>query len=238
MNHYFDELVSSLQSAQDGNLVSIIVYGWGVVAPDSPKRSDYQLLIVTERLSARDLREFRPIIRQWTEMGYEMPVFMTAEEFSDSLDVFPIEFRLMKRSYRTLYGQDLLAGREASKEHLRWQTEHELRGKLMRLRSLALPAGEAPDQLAGLMTESVVTFVRFLRPILEIVGEEPPLGRPATAQRAGEILNVDTSPIIRVLRLRDEPAELPGGLMDIEIQDLFASYLDCLTRVIEAVDNL
>jgi len=234
MNHYFDELVSSLQSAQDGNLVSVIVYGSGVVATNNPRRSDYQLLIVTERLTARDLRQMRPIIRQWTEMGYEMRVFITAEEFGDSLDVFPIEFRLMKRSYRTLYGQDLLAGREASKEHLRWQTEHELRGKLLRLRSLALPAGESANELASLMTESVVTFVRLMRPIPEIVGEEPPLGRSATAQRAGEILNVDTSPITRVLRLREEP----GGLMEIEIQDLFTSYLDCLTRVVEAVDNL
>ncbi|HEX5083106.1 MAG TPA: hypothetical protein VFY40_13755, partial [Blastocatellia bacterium] len=83
-------------------------------------------------------------------------------------------------------------------------------------------------------TESVVTFVRLMRPIPEIVGEETPLERPATAQRVGEILNVDTSPIIRVLRLRDEPARL----MEIEIQDLFAGYLDCVTRVIEAVNNL
>lgn len=234
MNHHFDELVSGLKSAQDGNLVSVIVYGSAVAASGNPKRSDYQLLIVTERIAARDLREMRPIIRWWTKMGYEMPVFITAEEFGDSLDVFPIEFRLMKRAYRILYGQDLLAGREASKEHLRWQIEHELRGKLLRLRSLDLPAGESPDQLASLMTESVVTFVRLMRPIPEIVGKEAPLGRLATAQRVGEILDVDTSPIIRVLRLRDEP----GGLMDIEIQDLFASYLDCITRVIEAVDNL
>lgn len=234
MNHYFDQLVSSLQSAQGGNLVSVIVYGWGVVATGNPRRSDYQLLIVTERLAARDLREMRPIIRRWTEMGYEMPVFITAEEFGDSLDVFPIEFRLMKRAYRILYGQDLLAGREASKEHLRWQTEHELRGKLLRLRSLALPTSESSDQLANLMTESVATFVQLMRPIPEIVGEDLPLGRSATAQRVGEILNVDTSPIIRVLRLREEP----GGVMEIEIQDLFASYLDCLTRVIKAVNNL
>jgi hypothetical protein len=234
MDHHFDELVSGLQSAQDGNLVSVIVYGSAVAAPGNPRRSDYQLLIITNRLAARDLREMRPVVRWWTEMGYEMPVLITAEEFDDSLDVFPIEFRLMKRAYRTLYGQDLLAGREASKEHLRWQTEHELRGKLLRLRSLALPAGESTDQLAGLMTESVVTFVRLMRPVPEIVGEEPPLGRHATAQRVGEILDVDTSPVVRVLRLRDEP----GGLMEIEIQDLFASYLDCLTRVVEAVDNL
>jgi hypothetical protein len=234
MNHYFDELVSSLQSAQGGNLVSVIDYGWAIVAPSNPRRSDYQLMIVTERLAARDLRVMRPIIRNWTELGYEMPVLITAEEFGDSLDVFPIEFRLMKRAYRILYGQDLLAGREASKEHLRWQTEHELRGKLLRLRSLALPASESSDQLANMMTESIVTFVQLMRAITEIVGEEPPLGRQATARRVGEILNVDTSPIIRVLRLRDEPA----GLMEIEIQDLFASYLDCLTRVVEAVDNL
>ncbi|HEU0179650.1 MAG TPA: hypothetical protein VFV58_35920 [Blastocatellia bacterium] len=233
MDHHFEELVSSLESAQDGNLVSVIVYG-SAVAAGNPKRSDYQLLIVTERLAARDLREMRPVVRWWTGMGYEMPALITAEEFGDSLDVFPIEFRLMKRSYRTLYGQDLLAGRDASKEHLRWQTEHELRGKLIRLRSLALPAGESSDQLASLMTESVVTFVRLMRPVLEIVGEEPPLGRSATARRVGEILNVDTSPIVRVLRLRDEP----GRLMEIEIQDLFAGYLDCLTRVVEAVDNL
>src|SRR5215475_11491906 len=208
MHHHFDELVSGLQSAQDGNLVSVIVYGSAVAAPGNPKRSDYQLLIVTERLAARDLRAMRPIIRWWTEMGYEMPVFITAEEFGESLDVFPIEFRQMKRSYRTLYGQDMLAGREASKEHLRWQTEHELRGKLLRLRSLALPAGESADQLSSLMSESVVTFVRLLRSIPEIVGEETPLARSATAERVGEILKVDTSPVIRVLRLRDEP----GGL--------------------------
>jgi hypothetical protein len=234
MDRHFDDLVSSLQSAQDGNLMSVIVYGSAVAAPGNPKRSDYQLLIVTERLSARDLREMRPVFRWWTGMGYEMPVLITAEEFGDSLDVFPIEFRHMKRAYRTLYGHDLLAGREASKEHLRWQTEHELRGKLLRLRSLALPAGESSDQLASLMTESVVTFVRLMRSIPEIVGEEPPLGRQATAQRAGEIMDVDTSPVVRALRLRDEPA----GLMEIEIQDLFASYLDCLTRAVEAVDNL
>jgi hypothetical protein len=234
MDHHFDELVSGLQSAQGGNLVSVIVYGSAVTAPGNPRRSDYQLLIVTERLAARDLREIRPVIRWWTEMGYEMPVLITAEEFGDSLDVFPIEFRLMKRAYRTLYGQDLLVGREASKGHLRWQTEHELRGKLLRLRSLAMPASESTDQLASLMTESVVTFVRLMRSIPEIVGEEAPLERLATAQRVGEILDIDTSPIVRVLRLRNEPA----GLMEVEIQDLFASYLNCITHVIEAVDNL
>jgi hypothetical protein len=234
MDYHFDEMVTRLRSAQGENLVSVIVYGSAVAAPDNPKRSDYQLLIGAHRLAASDLRQLRPVVKWWTEMGYEMPVFFTPNEFDDAFDVFPVEFRFMKRAYRVLYGRDLLAGREASKEHLRWQTEHELRGKLLRLRSLALPASESTGELANLMTQSVVTFVRFLRSIPEIYGEEPPLGRRATARRAGEILNVDVEPVIRVLQLRDEPSEL----MEIEVQDLFASYLDCLTRVTEAVDNL
>lgn len=234
MDYQFNELVSRLKSAQGGNLVSVIAHGSAIAAPGNPKRSDYETLIVTLRLAANDLRRFRPIIKWWTEAGYTMPVFFTTEEFGDSLDVFPIEFRQIKRAYRVLYGQDLLAGREASKEHLRWQTELELRGKLLRLRSLALPAGESTRDLSNLMTESVVSFVRFLRPIPEILGEEPPLGRLATARRVGEILKVDTAPIIRILQLRDEPRDL----MEIEVQDLFASYLNCLTQVIEAVDNL
>ncbi len=234
MDNHFDELVSRLRSAQNDNLVSVIVHGSAIAAPGNPKRSDYQTLIVTHRLGANDLRRFRPVIKWWAQMGYEMPVFFASEEFDDSLDVFPIEFRQMKRAYHVLYGRDLLADREASKEHLRWQTELELRGKLLRLRSLALPASESTGDLMNLMTESVVSFVRFLRPIPEIMGEDPPLGRLATARRAGELLRVDTAPLVRILQLRDEPKQL----MEMEVQDLFASYLDCLTEVIEAVDNL
>ncbi len=234
MDNQFDELVNRMQSAQGANLVSVIVYGSAIAAPGNPKKSDYQLLIVTRSLAANRLRQFRPTVKWWTEAGYEMPVFFTAEDFVDSLDTFPIEFRHMKRAYQVIYGQDLLAGREASREHLRWQTEHELRGKLLRLRSLALPASESTRDLLNLMTESVVSFVRFMRPILEMTGEEPPLGRLATVRRVGERLNVDTTPLIRVLQLRDEP----GDLMEVEVHDLFASYIDCIAQVIEAVDNM
>ena len=84
------------------------------------------------------------------------------------------------------------------------------------------------------MTDSVVSFVRFMRPILDLLGEEPPMGRMATANQVGLRLKVDTTPLSRVLRLRDEPRQL----MEIEAQDLFASYLNCLADVIEAVDKL
>jgi len=50
----------------------------------------------------------------------------------------------------------------------------------------------------------------------------------------GEQLYIETAPLERALRLRDEPVDL----LDMEVQDLFASYLTCLEQVIEAVDRI
>lgn len=234
MDFQFDELIRRLRTAQGDNLVSVIAYGSAITFPDRAKKSDCQLLIVARDLAAGYLREFRPAIHWWTKSGYEMPVFFTAEELISSLDTYPIEFRQMKRAYRVIYGEDMLARHEPSPEHLRWQTEHELRGKLLRLRALALPASESASDLLNLMTESVVTFVRFMRPVLEIAGEQPPLDRVETALRVGALFDLDVTPVVRALELRREPKDL----MEVEIQDLFARYLDCLVRLIKAVDKL
>ena len=234
MEMTFDELASRLAAADADNLVSVIVYGSAIAAPGNAKKSDYQLAIVTRQLTAAGLRHFRSPVEWWAGQGFPLPTFFTADEFRASLDVFPIEFRQMKRAYRVLVGKDMLAEAEISMVNLRLETESELRGKLLRLRSLAIPASQSAGDLTKLMTESVVSFVRYLRPMLELLGEEPPLGRLATAKRIGERLKMDTSPLVRVLSLRDEPKDL----LEIEAQDLFASYLNCLTRIVEAVDKL
>jgi hypothetical protein len=230
----FEELVGRLRAAHGENLVSVILYGSAVASGASARKGDYRVVVVTRTLTAEELRRVRPAAKWWVSAGYALPVYFTAAELRESLDVFPIEFRQLKRSYRVLDGEDLLAGVEVSPANLRLQTEYELRGKLLRLRGLYLPAGDTSEGLTGLMTESIVSFVQFLRPVLELLGEEPPVGRHATIRRVGERLGLDTAPLERILRLRDDPARL----MEAEVQDLFASYLDCLTHVIEAVDNL
>ncbi|MDX2041542.1 MAG: hypothetical protein SF097_09840 [Acidobacteriota bacterium] len=234
MEMTFQELIARLVATERDNLVSVIVYGSAIAAPGNAKKSDYQLTIVTRHLTATDLRHVRSAVEWWAGQGFTLPTFFTAAEFTTSLDVFPIEFRQIKRAYRVLYGEDLLAAAEISMTNLRLETESELRGKLLRLRSLAIPASQSANDLTKLMTESIVSFVRYLRPMLELLGEEPPLGRLATVNQLGERLKLDTSPLIRVLHLRDEPKDL----LEIEAQDLFSSYLNCLTHIVEAVDKL
>lgn len=234
MEDKFNELVTQLRTALGENLVSVVVYGSAIAAPGNVKPGDCLTLVVADQFGVAELNKARPATRAWVGQGFPLPVFFTRQEFVNSLDVFAVEFRHMKRAYRVLYGADLIEGREAAKDNLRSQIEYELRGKLLRLRSLYLPEGGSVERLTRLMTDSIVSFVRYIRPILEILGEAPPLGRLATVRRVGEQLDLDLSPLERILRLRDEPVQL----LEAEAQDLFASYVDCLSKIIAAVDKL
>jgi hypothetical protein len=234
MNEQFEELVARLKTSIGENLVTVLVYGSAVAAPAHAQKTDYQILMVARRLSANDLRLTRKVFSWWNDEGYSLPVLFAEKELQDSLDVFPIEFRHMKRAYHMLYGRDLLASWEVSKGNLRWQTEHELRGKLLRLRSLYSSASQKPNGLIRLMTESIVSFVRLMRAVLELLCEDPPIDRAAVIRQTCETLKVDSTALERVLRMREEPKEL----MEAEAQDLFANYLDCLTQIIETIDKL
>ncbi len=234
MKEKFDELVRRLVQAHRDELTAVILHGSVVVTGKSARPSDYRVLVVCSALPVEALRQAQPVARWWVDLGFQLPVWFTLAEFNDSLDVFPIEFRQMKRAYRVLYGRDLLKDAEVSAAHLRWQLEHELRGKLLRLRGLYLPARESAESLMKLMTDSVITFIHYFRPMLEMLGEEAPLDRREVTERIGARLNFDTAPLERVLRLRNEPVRL----LEPEAEDLFADYLNCLTRVITAIDRI
>jgi predicted nucleotidyltransferase len=234
MNEKFDELVRRLVQAHGEELVSVVLHGSAVVTGRATKPSDYRVLVVITTLPVEVLRRTKPVAEWWVGQGFQLPVYFTLVEFNDSLDVFPIEFRQVKRAYCVLHGRDLLKDAEISSANLRWQIEHELRGKLLRLRGLYLPASESAESLTNLMTDSVVTFIQFFRSILELLDEEPPLERQVVIARLGERLNFETAPLERVLRLRHEPV----SLLEPEAQDLFADYLNCLARVITAVDRI
>jgi hypothetical protein len=234
MQAKLQEIVNRLMEAHGENLISVILYGSAVAASGNRPPSDFQLLVVTEYLSAVDIRRASVAMKWWEMSGFPRATCFTKKEFLNSLDVFPIEFRQMQRSYRVLAGEDLLANVVISKLNLRLLTEYELRGKLLRLRALYLATSDDPEQVTRLVTDSVVSFVQYLRPVLELLGDVAPLGRLATVRRVGEQLRIETAPLERALRLRDEPVDL----LDMEVQDLFASYLTCLEQVIEAVDRI
>jgi len=242
MKQNLDELVRRMAEAHGADLLSIILYGSAIHGNEEPRKSDIQLLVVMRNLPAAELARSAPVMRWWMEAGYPRASYFTESELKNALDVFPIDFTQMRRAYRVLYGRDVLVDAEISREHIRLLVEYELRGKLVRLRGLYLATAGDAERTLRLMIDSVVSFVQFLRPVLELHGQPAPLGRRETVHQIGERLLIDMSPFERILRLRQERRDLPEqrslALLDVEVEDLFSSYLDCLEDVIDAVDKI
>lgn len=125
------------------NLVALVQYHTG---------DEIRLLAVCNKIDFLTLQSLKPL--------KEIPLVMTKEEFTDGVDVFPIEFLNIKQHYEVRHGEDCLAGLTISKKHLRHQLEFEFRSKLIHLREEYLQfKGKDLEQL-------ILAAVPTLMPIL------------------------------------------------------------------------
>jgi Nucleotidyltransferase domain. len=136
LNFFIEDLVRS----HNENLVSVILYGSAATGDFQENVSDYDLLVVLRHVTPKDLRDAYVAAREWLEMGHRLPVYLTVSELKDAADVFPIEYHQMKKAHIVLFGEDILGEVDISDQNLRHQIEYELRGKLLRLRKLYMPA--------------------------------------------------------------------------------------------------
>ena len=231
LNH----LVEDLRATHGDNLSSVVLYGSAAAGDYVELRSDYNLLIALNRITPADLRQAQAPMREWQRLGHPMPVYFTVEELEDAADVFPIEFHQMERARVVLYGRDPFETLLISDENLRHQTEYELRSKLIQLRRLYIPASGSATRLRDLMADSLSSFATLFAPVLLLHGQEPPVLKVEIVRAAARLLGLDGAVFERVFALREGDAPLPG---EREADELFASYLAQVERVIEAVDRL
>lgn len=231
LNH----LVDDLRATHGDNLASVVLYGSAAAGDYVELRSDYNLLIALNRITPADLRQAQAPMREWQRLGHSLPVYFTVEELKDAADVFPIEFNQMGRARIVLYGKDPFESLQLSNTNLRHQTEYELRSKLIQLRRLYIPASVSVEKLAALMSDSLASFAALFRPVLTLMGQEPPIAKPDCVRATVKSLKLDGEPFERIFDLRAND-ELP--LNEVEANDLFAAYMVQIERVIEAVDSL
>jgi len=229
-----DRLVEDLRAAHGDNLASIVLYGSVAAGDQVDRRSDHNLVVVLQRVSARDLHVSQKVMRDWLKRGEPMPVYLSAEELERSADVFPIEFLQMEKARKVLFGPDPFELVEISPANLRHQTEYELRTKLIRLRRLYVPASDSVEKLLALMTDSVSSFAALFRAVLILRGQEPPVSKAESVRATMHLLNLDDSPFEKVLELRKRTSAV---MTEAEANDLFSDYLMQIERVIQAVDR-
>ena len=228
-------LVDDLRATHGDNLASVVLYGSAAAGDHIELRSDYNLLIALNQITPGDLRLAQAPMREWQRLGHPLPVYFTVEELSDAGDVFPIEFHQMAKARIVLYGKDPFEFVQLSDEHLRHQTEYELRSKLIQLRRLYIPASVSVEKLSELMSDSLASFAALFRAVLLLHGQEAPVAKPEVVRATARLLQLDPTPFERIFEFRATD-NLPAT--EKEANEIFGAYMLQIEQVVEAVDEL
>lgn len=236
MKNQFDGFLDDLKTTHGKNLASVILYGSAAAGDFIPQASDYNLLIALHQITPKDLRNSHAVMREWTRLGFHVPVYFTVDELQTAADVFPIEFHNMERARKVLYGTDVLANIDISDEFLRHQTEYELRSKLIRLRRAYIPASVSVTGLLNLMAESLASFASLFRAVLLLYDIEPPVTKQQIVALTAQNLKLDGKPFEKIFNIREN--NFAQNLDEVSANELFAEYLEQIETVIAAVDKL
>lgn len=234
MADHLDELVRKLSEAHGDNLKSIVLYGSAVARGPQAQGRAMNILVVVDQITPGDLKAAHDAAEEWRLGGNPLPIYFTSEEVIDSSDVFPMEFIDMSRSHRVVYGKDPFEQLDIQTYNLRHQLEYELRGKLIRLRTLYIPASNNPNRLAQLMADSLDSFAVLFRHVLSMFGSEAPFEKRDCVMKLSQVLNLDEKVLARIF---DYSADEDEMWRETETNELFAAYLVQIKRVIDAVNR-
>jgi predicted nucleotidyltransferase len=236
MRNQFEAFIDDLRAAHGRNLASVILYGSAAAGDFVKHQSDYNMLIALHKITPKDLRAAQAPMREWSKLGHPIPVYFTVSELKTAADVFPIEFHQMEGARKILYGTDILENLSISDEHLRHQTEFELRSKLIQLRRRYIPASVSVEGLVTLMAQSLSSFAALFRAVLLLHGVAPPVTKHEVVALAAQHLQIDGVPFEKIFNIREN--NFAKTLDEVSANQLFADYMEQIEKVIEAVDRL
>lgn len=226
----FTERVKSLLGP---DLVAVLLYGSAAGESFNRKRSDINFMIVVGEIAPVHLERLAKELPGWRKKRIATPLLVDRPYLKQALDVFPIEFSEISSCYKVLAGEDVLAGLQPDARNLRYQCEHEARGKLLRLREIYLDVGNDKKRLRFLMIDSVKTFLIIMRAFLRLAGEEVPGRQQDTVARVEEITRSQLPTVRHVLAVRaggqpwrSEPA-----------QRTFFAYHDEIRQFVATIDR-
>ena len=228
-----DDLVTQLRSAYGSSLSGVVLYGSAASSEHIPRKSDYNVLVLLDRVEPATLASSSAVARAWNEAGNPPPMTMTTAEWRRSSDVFPMEYADIIDRHRVLHGSVPLDGVTVSHDHLRLQLEQQVLGKLLQLRQGALLAGPDGKRQLELITASLSTMMVLFRSVLRLHRQQPESDNVALAQHVASLAGLDATPFVRAIRhVRDE-SKLPAS----EAGQVLSGYLIGIERLNAHLDG-
>ncbi len=227
-----DNLVKKLQAALGTGIRSVILYGSAAAGDHVGKRSDYNILVVTDRLGTRELTVLSKAALEWRKAGNPLPLFFTLDRLRRSADVFPIELMDIAESHRILYGEDVLEQIEIHPENLRLILEHQLKSSLIQLREGLLLTEGKPKKITNLMIDSLSTILVLFRASLRLYENEVPAIKLDALKSLAQHIPFDDSVFVTIEGLKEGRTNAKS----LDAISLFDRYLANVEIVVDAVD--
>lgn len=218
-----EQFVEQLKQAIPVGLRSVVLYGSAAAGDHVAGKSDYNVLVVAERLGMAELNALAPVAVKWAGDGNRPPVLFTPGQLAASANAFPIELLDMQQSRRVLAGEDLLAGIQVKPEQLRSALEREWKVKLLQLRERYLLTHGQPSRVAGLMEASLSTILVLCRATLRLYQPEVPASKLDAAGALAQRIGFDAGVFAAVHEAKASRRQAPA--------ELFGSYLETIEKI-------
>ena len=169
-------------------------------------------LVVTDTLTAQDLRACAARISAWHDEGLATPLMLPAGDLDRSLDVFPFEFSAIIADHVVLAGRNPFDSIHVEPNDLRWACEVQARGHLLHLREGFVETRGRDDALAVLIVRSAPAWASLLENMARLEG------RAAASDEVTKLVGVKE-------------------ISNDEAVRIFPSYLDAAETLTRHVDS-
>jgi hypothetical protein len=226
-----EEFVAQLKSALGGDLRCVAVYGSAAAGEHRAGKSDTNVLVVVDSLSAERLTAASAAVSAWTE-GNTAPLMLTTSEWRGSADVFAMEFADILERHRIVHGafpSDILV----DPANLRLQLEREAMVAVLQLRRGVLATGSDGKATLELIEGGTSTMLALFRAVVRLRGESPPKDDVDLATAVAKLAGCDATPFTKVVQHRRGNVTLKAG----DSAAIAAGCLDGLQHVVRYLDQ-
>jgi len=226
--------LAPVREALGGEFLSAYLTGSVLTHGFDAAHSHVNVFVVARALPPAVLDKLAAAIPATRKAPHFEPLFMTREQITSSLDVFPIEWLDLAQRHLRLEGEDVLGSLEVPRTWLRHQCEHELRGKHIRLRQEYLASGKRADRLREVLGRLSSGFHALFRTLLRLRGEDPPANTEKVIERVADAYGLDARALLGAHLVRH--ATRRHG--DAEVRELYQKFMVEIERLTGAIDTL
>lgn len=229
----FEAFTHDCQEVFGSDLLSIILYGSGATSDYRPGKSDLNFMIVLSDNGIDNLDKAFPVVKKWRKKKVAVPLFLTPEYLSSSLDVYPIEYLGFQRRHKVVYGKDIFEELHFDRECLRLQCEREIKGKLLLLRHAYLESEGRGNVLKGVVIRSIPAFLSIFEGLLHLKDKKVPVTKRELIKAGCDAFGLGSEVFEKLLSIREGEFKPDAR----SLKELFKEYLRAVRTLAMRMDD-